>query len=78
MDNLKKLSTAILNHSDAKERLERTSQKKKVNDTLANTTAILRDIRPASSSAPFLNLASPSSVPSPTWTVQRLFYTRTG
>ena len=44
MDNLKKLSTAILNHSDAKERLERTSQKKKVNDTLANTTAILRDV----------------------------------
>jgi len=43
MDNLKKLSTAILNHSDAKGRLERTYRKKKVNETLANTTAILRD-----------------------------------
>ena len=44
MDNLKKLSTAILNHSDAKGRLERTYRKKKVNETLANTTAILRDV----------------------------------
>ena len=44
MGNLKKLSTAILNHSDAKVRLERTSRKKKVNETLANTTAILRDV----------------------------------
>ena len=55
MDNLKKLSTAILNHSDAKERLERTSQKKKVNDTLANTTAILRDVAASGNASDILD-----------------------
>ncbi len=55
MDNLKKLSTAILNHSDAKERLERTSQKKKVNDTLANTTAILRGVAASGNASDILD-----------------------